>query len=100
MQPKPPAMPECEKLKAIQERSQSIGEFLEWLCSTKGVSLMVDMDADPDDINGTVQVPMRESKEELLAEFFEIDLDKVEDEKRALLDFIRQQESLQTQNGD
>ena len=38
-----------------------------------------------------VFVPLHYSTERLLAEFFEIDLDKVEQEKRAMLDAIRGQ---------
>lgn len=70
-----PTCPECEKLTAASSESQVIGEFIEWLQETYC-----------DD----VEMP-RVSIERLLAEFFEIDLDKVEVERRALLDFIQEE---------
>ena len=68
-----PTCPECEKLKAVVSQSQPIGAFLEWLEEIHDVRLP----------GGSVN--------ELLAEYFEIDLDKVEVERRALLDFIREE---------
>ena len=62
--------PEHDKLHKIRSQSQLIGEFLEWLSYSKGISL------------GT---PVHD----LLAEFFEIDLKKLEAEKRAMLWSIR-----------
>jgi hypothetical protein len=90
-------MPECEKLKAVQEKSQAIGEFLEWLTTEKGYFIQESRTRiipAEDSLSGkaySVQNigPIRESWERLLAEFFEIDLDKVEQEKRALLEEIR-----------
>jgi hypothetical protein len=95
----PPPAPECEKMRAVQGQSQVVGAFLDWLSSVKRVHLMVDFESDETDMNGPVQVPIRESIEELLAEYFEIDLKKVEKEKQALLEYIRQQNSLQDQEG-
>jgi len=79
-------MPECERLKAVQEQSQIIGEFLEWLGDEKGYFICTYGD------NAEFpQLPflISDSRERLLAEFFGIDLDKVEKEKRALLEELR-----------
>jgi hypothetical protein len=77
--------PECDKLLAVKERSQAIGEFLEWLTGEKGVVL------------ATWFPPGRLESggyriEKLLAEFFEIDLDKVEQEKRVMLEELREKQ--------
>ncbi len=75
--------PEHQKLKAIADKSQAIHDFLEWLQDTKGGFLAVRAGRRQD------AYPMRESLRTLLAEFYEIDLDKIEDEKRAMLDECR-----------
>lgn len=74
--------PELEKMKAVQPKSQVIGEFLEWLTGEKGVTL-----AKYDKDNRLM--PTHDHAEKLLAEFFEIDLVKVEREKRMILENIR-----------
>lgn len=68
-----PETPELDKLTALKERSQPIGEFLEWLSFEKDINLP-----------GTI--------ERLLAEYFDIDLDEVEWEKRAILAHIQAQQ--------
>lgn len=62
--------PEHAKMAAVQDQSQAIGEFLE--NSKYG---LVD-----DDDN-----PVHESIIVILAEYFDIDLDKIESEKRTML---------------
>lgn len=74
--------PECEKLSAITPKSQSIGEFLEWLLEVKGYVLAEYIE---DDL-----YQVRTSNEKLLAEYFDIDLQKVSREREALLEAIRQ----------
>lgn len=76
--------PEHEKLKAVQTQSQSIGEFLDWLRGEKGFEI-ARWKHDDFDENDDVLMPAHFSTEKLLAEFFNIDLDKVEAEKRAML---------------
>ena len=86
-------MPECEKLKAIQDKSQIIGEFLEWLGVEKRYFLAKESERTvntSESLSGksyqvTEITPIRDSREHLLAEFFNIDLTVVEQEKRALL---------------
>lgn len=62
--------PESEKFHKVAEQSQICGEFLDWLQFEKRVHL-------PNSI------------EKLLAEFFEIDLKKLEAEKREILVEVR-----------
>lgn len=59
---------ELDKMKKAHKESQSIGEFLEWM-------MEYHEDLFPDFLN----------VEEILAEYFDIDLEKVEKEKRALI---------------
>jgi len=62
--------PEHDKLAAVHAESQPIGTFLDWLQCEKGVIL-------PERI------------EVLLAEYFEINLDLIEMEKRVMLSDCR-----------
>lgn len=73
--------PEHEKLKEIQPDSQKIGEFLEWLQDEKRLELC--------HFVGDELVPSYTSKMQLLAEFFEIDQKKIEEEKQAMIDEMR-----------
>jgi hypothetical protein len=76
-----PEWPEHEKLHLVVERSQSIGEFIEWL-EGKGIWL---------ESNGR-RTP---GISELLAEFFDIDQDALEAEKVAMLEALRAQAGAQ-----
>ena len=71
--------PEHEKLKKISDQSQVIGEFLEHL-EKKGVVLCV---------QSFRYVPIGKSKQIILAEYFGIDLDKLEVEKQEMIEGIR-----------
>ena len=103
-----PKTPELDKMKAVKEKSQAIGEFLDWLMQEKKVQLGNPHEHGPtcrgwDDgrdkysPRGTDRcecvtgefIPLHISMEKLLAEFFDIDLVKVENERRAILDYIR-----------
>lgn len=99
-----PPCPECEKMHAVKDKSQAIGEFLEWLQAERKVHLCVvhshsdgcyeeddEFHEDPPKCgcNEGDYLPFHKGTEQLLAEFFGIDLAKVEDEKRALLEFVR-----------
>lgn len=72
-----PACPECEKLAAASEKHRIIMEFLEW-ADAKDVYLL-------DDNNYPVD------HHKFVVEYFEIDLDKVERERRALLEWLQEQ---------
>lgn len=76
--------PEHFKLARVQEQSQACGEFLEWL-NQQGIELCRH---DPESSHGRM-FPIFESTTALLADFFEIDLTRLEAEKRAMLDGLR-----------
>ena len=78
--------PELNKMMVIQEHSQKIGGFLEWL-NGKGIELGI-YDESAEEI-----YPVTQTKEQLLAEFFEIDLAKCEKERQALLGAIQEDNS-------
>lgn len=74
--------PEHDKLHQVKDQSQQIGEFLDWL-HTKGI-VLAQYPKDrvwPRPYTGTI--------ERLLAEYFEVDLRKLEEEKLAMLWSIR-----------
>lgn len=73
--------PECEKMQAIKDKSQAIGEFIEWL----GINGMFIGDYDEGGYPTTALL----NTEQLLAKYFKIDLNKVEKEKRRMLAEIR-----------
>jgi len=78
------ATSECDKLLAVSKNSQIIGEFLDWLQNNDVVLSKWDVGKYEDTL-----YPIRQSIESLLAEYFEVDLNKVEKERRALLSGIR-----------
>lgn len=77
---------ECEKLKQVATESQKLGTFIDWLRDEKGFQICEDIG----DRNHIEYSPIRMRMEELLADYFEIDLNKVETERRALLDALRE----------
>jgi hypothetical protein len=115
------AYPEHEKLTAISDASQAIGEFLDWLSSEKSVHRMVWREWDEEfpctDHRGWLRlgegrervcgycggagesgvirehhegwVPLPDTVRALLAEYFHIDQDALEAEKRAMLAELR-----------
>ncbi len=80
-----PDYPEHEKLEAVAEKSQLIGEFLEWL---EGHYTLAESRQPKGRLNQELW-PARVSTEELLAKYFEIDTKKLEEEKRAILEAHR-----------
>lgn len=88
-------MTEHEKLAAVKEKSQAIGEFIEWLRYEKGLRLAEYTHRTYFDHHGDERTLSEElftvdvNMQELLAEFFEIDLDKLEEEKLQMLKEIR-----------
>ena len=76
---------EHEKLKAIKPLSQAIGNFIEWL----GENGMTICSEDRSPYLPDEYVPIRRTTEELLADHFEIDLNRLEAEKEAMLEEIR-----------
>lgn len=94
-------MSEVDKMKEVQERSQAIGDFLDNFLHSKGIVLAtyhkhtVKM-CGKDELgdwncgwNSEQPIPYRYDIQKLLAEYFGIDLKKVEEEKRKMLEEIR-----------
>jgi hypothetical protein len=92
--------PELDKARMLQSKSQAVGEFLEYL-GEKGLvicryALKKDERTDDDEETGYKEgdlIPILKSIEQMLADYFEIDLNKMEREKRAILDEIREEGS-------
>jgi hypothetical protein len=88
-----------DKMREVRVKSQAIGEFLDWLQGEQEVQLMLYHkhterceDEDGDHMCGLSEdslMPEHRGIEKLLAEFFEIDLKVVEEERQALLDWQR-----------
>lgn len=75
--------PEHEKLALIKDQSQAIGEFIEWL-RDQGVHFVTYGGTD-----GDYPIMWRTDITGILADFFDIDQDKIELEKRAMLGSMR-----------
>jgi hypothetical protein len=75
--------PEHDKLHAVKDQSQAIGSFLDWLQNERKPRTVLAIH------EWDEWVPTNERIEALLAEYFEIDLKKLEEEKRAMLDELR-----------
>lgn len=73
--------PEHTKLKAISEKSQAIGEFLDIFLPAQGIALCEQEDGH--------FWPTFKSIDRLLAAYFEIDQKKIDDEKRQMLAEMR-----------
>jgi hypothetical protein len=88
--------PELEKLKALQPKCQVIGEFLEWLgsndmriCRYASKADERDDEGLPTDVSEGDLFPVYDSTEKLIANCLKIDLNKVDAEKRQLLEELR-----------
>lgn len=78
--------PECDKVKDISDISQKIGEFIEWLKEKNYIICKKEIDEE----YGTAFFhPTYLPMEETLAEFFNIDLNKLEEERRNILEEFR-----------
>ena len=77
--------PELDKLEKVSKASHEIGWFLDWL-SEHGIALC---ETKNQEAFYHEYVRVRKSKEQLLADYFEIDLEKVEEEREQLLEHIR-----------
>lgn len=89
---------EVDKMLKIKEKAQVAGEFLEWLQS-KGYRICTyfkdkEYEKDEKDEDESGYYPAHINIEQLLADFFGIDLEKVEKEKRKILDDIREKNKI------
>ena len=93
----PSEYPEHEKMRAISEKSQVVGEFIDWLREDGHDICKFEKHTRHSDELGDWTpegwYPQRRRIEQLLADFFEIDLDKIEDEKRAMLEQMREEQA-------
>lgn len=79
---------EHDRLRVIKDQSQACGDFISWL-EHKGYILCMAITPDEEsDYQEYVPAPINLVK--LLAEFFDIDLERLEDERRALLASLRE----------
>lgn len=78
----PDPYPELEKLRQVSEESRTISSFMEW-AEYKGYRLVRTHEEDGATFEFSVNV------EQAMAEYFEIDMAKVEAERRELLAKVR-----------
>ena len=79
-------LPEHDKLKALNGANQTVGEFLEWL-EMHGYAICRDRNEHRPDLDCKYW-PTHKRRDQLIADFFEIDSDKLEQEKRAILEAL------------
>ena len=80
---------ELDKMAEVREKSQAIGEFLEWLQDEKGYSICMKHDYEEDGVMWSELLPIPTNTEKLLAEHFGIDLNAAEQEKRSILSQLK-----------
>lgn len=78
-----PTYPEHEKMAAVRVESEAISQFLDTTPYILAEMVQFEDREDPQ------LVPVAKSINQILAAYFDIDLDKIEQEKRAMLDQIR-----------
>jgi len=79
-----PKTPECEKMAACREDSQKLGMFIDWLRDEWVPSEAKRCNCDTAEISfSDIHI------EKTLAQYFEIDLNKIESERRELLLYCR-----------
>lgn len=82
--PEYPAAPECDRMLAVKDESQRYGEFLEWLQHRYTLC------RPPTGIKSSHYRPALINIEKILADYFDIDLEEAEREKRAILAHLRE----------
>jgi len=82
--------PEHEKQRKVLEKSQVIGEFIEWL-RYEGYDL-ISVEYNSSDFPIINRMPGTISQ--ILARYFDIDLNKLEEEKRDILNKLRESATL------
>jgi hypothetical protein len=92
------ATPELDKMRAVSEQSQAIGEFLDmseyvlaqWVdCTSEFHEELGDQGSYYTCWEAHHLVEVHQSIEEILADYFEIDLKKVESERREIIAALR-----------
>lgn len=91
--------PECEKMQSVKEKSQELGFFLEWL--TRKYELCEWQEERKDFFGDNEEdyvwspegfYPIRKNIQSLLAEYFNIDLNKVAEEQAQILEELRKKD--------
>ncbi len=78
---------ELDKLKKVSEDSNKIGAFLDWLMTEKGYFWCKYGDGSKGEWEDRLY-PVRDSIEQMLAAYFDIDLVKCEKERQKILDSL------------
>ena len=81
--------PELDKMLAISEKSQAIGKFLDWCSVEHEIQLAEWTGSSCPECGDETLINLIMGKEKLLAKYFEIDLDKCEQERQQLLANLR-----------
>ena len=81
--------PEHEKLHQVKDKSQAIGEFLDWLGNEREPRAQLCELVKSEDTEDYEFTPIVKNIQMILAEYFKIDLEKLEKEKRDILDDFR-----------
>ena len=84
-------MRELDKMVAAHGDAFVIGEFIDWLAES-GYAICTLQKTGYGDGSDFYKawLPKRNSHEEMLADYFEIDLKKIEEERRAILENLQQ----------
>lgn len=79
--------PESDKLLSVQGESTAQGAFLDWLLNRRAPALTLCRLEDEDEADGNIQqfVEVFRPIQSLLAEYHEIDMEKVEKERKQIL---------------
>jgi len=83
--------PEHAKLEAIGDKRNAVGDFIEWL-SEEGYRIANWHENECSECScmaDQILLPVMKNTPEMLAEYFDVDLIKIEKEKQAMLDSIR-----------
>jgi hypothetical protein len=88
--PEYPETPELDKMAQFTDKSQHIGEFLDWLLGERNLMFARWPDED-EESEWSLDSPIPECLDinGLLAEYFGVDLVKVENERRSILEYLR-----------
>ena len=82
-----PETPELDKQREVVKEAHRIGEFLDWM-SSRGIWLA--RYERFEEYRDEHLVPMVVDHEQLLADFYGIDRNKIEAERRAILKFLQE----------
>lgn len=92
-----PDTPELDKMLKVSDDSNRIGGFLAWLRGEKGLSICEWREGEKDDLldawipSGHYPVYSGDHGiNRLLAEYYKIDYDEMENERRAILDMLQE----------